>query len=262
MLEYIIEKSNEGIRFYLNLKNPALKYRDNYFFQVLGIPTLISFLKRIRESINDNKIGKDRSGLLEDRSGHLDDRCEPVDPLLDYHDLGAGKVIGPPTARDLSKVLGPSRYTASTVVVPSPAARRSIVVPTPATRRCSGDMMYLLSPTGQPFASTTIFPPQPSSSILPPSASILPSQVDKPLRPVFHAEAEFPLLDLSLVKPLTASCMNSPEPPGPANQPSPIPTSSTPSPVPGPSGVRGTMISRPSSGISGGVKDSLLYQAS
>ena len=159
--------------------------------QVLGIPTLISFLKKIRDSITDSgKIVKERERAT-----------LPGLPLM-----------SPSHSHKMHSI---SRsFTSSTT-----------------GRRNSSDMMYLLpSPSTQ--YTPTIFPPQTAISSLQPTIPFSRAG-DTP-------SPGSPLLDLSVVKPMTASCVPSPEI-----------QSSRPSPVAGPSGVR-----------PGGVQDSLLSLSS
>lgn len=237
---------------------------------MLGIPTLITFLKRIRESINESKLGKERVVGGDGR-----------DQLLEYRNIGS---VMPQQYGDTSTVNLPA---AAAAVAGSASAAAAAVQRTPlggggvaktvARRNSGSDMMYLLSspPHNPPTfpSAAAIFSPhrhQPPPSILPATAAAAAVSGQPTgggghktgLRPVFHAEAEFPLLDLSLVKPLTASCINSPVTSSPADNPSPPARSRSPSPVAGPSGLQGALInlSRSSVGGSKGVKDSLLYQ--
>ena len=191
--------------------------------QVLGIPTLISFLKKIRDSISDSgKIVKERQFSERERA------TLPGLPLLSPH----------------NKILTSSRsFTSSTTA-----------------RRNSSDMMYLLpSPASQYPA--TIYPPHtPINSIQPPPASFSPlpastfSRADSTPSPRCPRT---PLLDLSVVKPMTASCVPSPE----------MQPNSGPSPVAGPSGLQQQHRARASprraqsagsDGRPGGIQDSLL----
>ena len=184
--------------------------------QVLGIPTLISFLKKIRDSISDSgKIVKERQFSERERA------TLPGLPLLSPH----------------NKILSSSRSFSSSTTA----------------RRNSSDMMYLLpSPASQYPA--TIYPPHtPINSIQPP-ASFSPIPASTFSRAGDTPSPRTPLLDLSVVKPLTASCVPSPE--------------SGPSPVAGPSGLQQATArarasprraqSAGSDERAGGVQDSLL----
>ena len=166
--------------------------------QVLGIPTLISFLKKIRDSITDSgKIVKEQERAT-----------LPGLPLISPH----------------HKMLTASRSFTSSAT----------------GRRNSSDMMYLLpSPATQ--YTPTIFPPHTAINSLQPTTTFSPGPAIPFNRAADTASPRTPLLDLSVVKPMTASCVPSPE----------MQSTSCPSPVPGPSGLR-----------PGGVQDSLLSLSS
>ena len=203
--------------------------------QVLGIPTLISFLKKIRDSINDNsKILKEPPQRLE-----YNERPGPSLPMISPH----------------HKILAPA------------ASARPFVAGTSVTqRRNSSDMMYLLSGAGSAPASHTFqAQPAPASMFSGPGSSTRRPLAGPPssFSPYSRSDTpspRSPLLDLSVVKPMTASCVNSPAPP--ENR-----ESSEPSPIPGPSGLQ--QRPRTSTGPrsvsfgdrvcgGGGVQDSLL----
>ena len=181
--------------------------------QVLGIPTLISFLKKIRDSISDSgKIVKERQFSERERA------TLPGLPLLSPH----------------NKILSSSRsFTSSTTA-----------------RRNSSDMMYLLPSSATQYPATIYPPHTPINSIQPP-ASFSPIPASTFSRAGDTPSPRTPLLDLSVVKPLTASCVPSPE----------MQTNSGPSPVAGPSGLQQTRAraqSAGSDGRPGGIQDSLL----
>ena len=201
--------------------------------QVLGIPTLISFLKKIRDSINDGgKIMKD---------------APP--PRLEYNQA---PMISPAHHKLLA---APSSSTVS----------RSF-----SQRRSSGaatDMMFLIPPSGSHQFPTQ--PPPPSAPVLFSNQAVMTprhpssSATFTPIttRPTLTRAADTPsprspLLDLSVVKPMTASCVNSP-----VNSPQQSQDqSSLSSPTPGPSGLqqdRPRSVGFPTPGPSG-VQDSLL----
>ena len=69
--------------------------------------------------------------------------------------------------------------------------------------------MYILSPPTQHFPSA-VYPTHPSTSLLsPPTAA---GQKTRGSGSGYTPGSVFPLLDLSLVKPMTESCVNTPEP--------------------------------------------------
>lgn len=188
--------------------------------QVLGIPTLISFLKKIRDSINESKIIKEQQPRLEyvERPGTI-----PGLPIMSPHH----KLLGPP---------GRSFSNSSGV----------------APRRNSNDMMYLIpgvSPAHQ--FPQQIFPSPnstPSRAIVSGRISSLHSQTSSfntlPISQTTYSRADTPsprtpLLDLSVVKPMTASCLNTPAPPEVLlNNDQGGNTNATSSPRPGPSGLQ------------------------
>ena len=233
--------------------------------QVLGIPTLISFLKKIRESIKDN------SNMLKEPQQRLEygDRQLPGLPLLSPH----------------HKILAPA---ASVRPFPGPGSV-SLPGPSGAQRRNSADMLpaYLLP---GPAAVSHQFSQQPSlfsaGSSAGPAGRGLVSGPGRPLQPPASAFSSLamtrpadtpspscprsPLLDLSVVKPLTASCVSSPAPPelqsaasttdNPAAAPSPVPGPSRSSgpPPPRPASTRSRSVSFDGSRPSVQVQDSLL----
>ena len=237
--------------------------------QVLGIPTLISFLKKIRESIKDN------SSMLKEPQQRLEygDRQLPGLPLLSPH----------------HKILAPA---ASVRPFPGPGSV-SLPGPSGAQRRNSADMLpaYLLP---GPAAVSHQFSQQPSlfsagSSAGPASRGLVSGPGPGPGRPLPPPASAFsslamtrtadtpspscprsPLLDLSVVKPLTASCVSSPAPPelqpgastadNPAAAPSPVPGPSRSSgpPPPRPASTRPRSVSFDGSRPSVQVQDSLL----
>ena len=169
--------------------------------QVLGIPTLISFLKKIRESINDNsKMIKDTQPRLEytERPGTLPGAL----PMLSPH---GHKILAPAASARPYPVAGPS-----SVNMPGP----SVSVPQLTQRRNSaGELVYLLPGPGSshqfPQQTSAMFPAPASVS----SFSAIPmsratyTRADTP-----SPSSRSPLLDLSVVKPMTASCVSSPVP--------------------------------------------------
>ena len=208
--------------------------------QVLGIPTLISFLKKIRESINVN----DNSKMIKDPQPRLEYTERPGTlpgalPMLSPHH----NILAPAASARPYPVAGPS------VNIPGP----SVSVPQLTQRRNSaGELVYLLPGPG----SSHQFPQQtpamfPSSSRLQAPASVSSFSTIPMSRATFtradtpSPSSRSPLLDLSVVKPMTASCVNSPVPPEMAGE-APVTQSS---PVPGPSGVqqRSSRSSRPRS---------------
>ena len=226
--------------------------------QVLGIPTLISFLKKIRESINDNsKMIKDPQPRLEytERPGTL-----PLAlPMLSPHH----KILAPAASARPYPVAGPS------VNIPGP----SVSVPQLTQRRNSaGELVYLLPGPGSshqfPQQTPAMFPSAQGSSRLQAPASVSSFSAIPMSRATYtradtpSPSSRSPLLDLSVVKPMTASCVSSPVPQEMAGE-APVTQSS---PVPGPSGVqqRTSRLSRPRSVSSGDqrpgprVQDSLL----
>ena len=207
--------------------------------QVLGIPTLISFLKKIRDSINDNgKMMKDAAPAR-----------------LEY---GQQPMISPAHHKLLT---APSSSTVS----------RSF-----SQRRSSGaasDMMFLIPPSST--LPSHQFPAQPppaaptapvlfsnQSSMMTPTRHPPPSSTFTPRSTLTRAadtpSPRSPLLDLSVVKPMTASCVNSPvnSPQQNTQQDQP----SLPSPTPGPSGLQHQLPRPRSVGFTGAscVQDSLL----
>ena len=157
--------------------------------QVLGIPTLISFLKKIRDSINESKIIKEQQ------------------PRLDYAER-PGTIPGLPIISPHHKLLGPPSRSFSNAAGVAP-------------RRNSNDMMYLVSPAHQ--FPQQIFPsPNPTPSRTIHRGGTLHSQTTSfstlPATQTTFSRADTPsprtpLLDLSVVKPMTASCLNTPAPP-------------------------------------------------
>ena len=175
--------------------------------QVLGIPTLISFLKKIRDSINESKLpGKAGPAGLE----YNTNPALPSASLLTPH----------------HKLRGPTAATT--------AAGRCYNSSAGPRRSSNGELLYLLPP------GPALHPAPPRTSLLPATAGPAPGPVpfsSVPTLPTFSRPAgspsphcptpRSPLLDLSVVKPLTASCVNSPAPGG-ASEPGS-------SPLPGPS---------------------------
>ena len=72
--------------------------------------------------------------------------------------------------------------------------------------RTSGEMMYIISPSSQHF------PPAVYSTLPSTSAAPTSGQKTRTTGSGFTPGPAFPLLDLSLVKPMTESCVNTPEP--------------------------------------------------
>eukprot|EP00092_Neocalanus_flemingeri_P012971 GFUD01013976.1.p1 GENE.GFUD01013976.1~~GFUD01013976.1.p1 ORF type:complete len:1261 (+),score=305.37 GFUD01013976.1:94-3876(+) len=193
--------------------------------QVLGIPTLISFLKKIRDSINESKIIKDQ-------------------PRLEYSDR-PGTIPGLPNISPHHKMLAPPGRTYS----------NSSVVP--PRRNSSTDMIYLLpgvSPAHQ--FPQQIFPSPnsaPTRSLVAGRISSLHTQTTSfnpiPISQPTYSRAgtpssRTPLLDLSVVKPMTASCLNTPAPPEVLMGKGQGGDNASCSPRPGPSGVQKRSVTR------------------
>merc|ERR1719402_1766040 len=179
--------------------------------QVLGIPTLISFLKKIRETITTEGKSSTASGRVEYR------------PMLPA---------------------GPTGPAAKILLPPRRSFNSSSLLPQPNMMHKNNDVLYLL-----PTSTSPIFPP--SASNHPAQSSRFSSSTSRvllnsipssnsPSSSSFSQQFLHP--DLSIVKPLTSSSLNTPVPPPETSKPS-SPAAS--SPVPGGSS-------------SGGIQDSLL----
>jgi hypothetical protein len=174
---------------------------------VLGIPTLIAFLKKIRACIQDGATGGKGGGKGKGEGGG-------GGYLLPPHKLGgrqAGDVVYY-QVRDLRDLhLSPSPFPSQAPgsavpglqPVPFPPGPEARAFASPAPRALAGPSRIPFpagtsTSTSTPFSSGRASPPVSFPRGGPSPAAAFPSPG--------------PLLDLSVVKPLTASCINTPAP--------------------------------------------------